>query len=58
MTGAGAGLPVSAQRLTNGNIFIATRSGVMEIDRDGIVRAVSYGPPPSGFLDQQISQIL
>ena len=28
------------------------------IDRDGIVRAVSYGPPPSGFLDQQISQIL
>ncbi|HEY5521062.1 MAG TPA: TlpA disulfide reductase family protein [Candidatus Limnocylindrales bacterium] len=28
------------------------------IDRTGIVRAVSYGPPPSGFLDQQISQIL
>lgn len=28
------------------------------IDRDGVVRAVSYGPPPSGFLDQQISQIL
>ena len=28
------------------------------IDRDGIVRAVSYGPPPSGFLDDQIRQIL
>ena len=28
------------------------------IDRQGIVRAVSYGPPPSGFLDDQISQIL
>jgi cytochrome c biogenesis protein CcmG/thiol:disulfide interchange protein DsbE len=28
------------------------------IDRDGIVRAVSYGPPPSGFLDDQIAQIL
>jgi cytochrome c biogenesis protein CcmG/thiol:disulfide interchange protein DsbE len=28
------------------------------VDRDGIIRAVSYGPPPSGFLDQQIEQIL
>jgi len=28
------------------------------IDRDGIIRTVSYGPPPSGFLDQQIQQIL
>jgi cytochrome c biogenesis protein CcmG/thiol:disulfide interchange protein DsbE len=28
------------------------------IDRAGIVRAVSYGPPPSGFLDDQIRQIL
>jgi cytochrome c biogenesis protein CcmG, thiol:disulfide interchange protein DsbE len=28
------------------------------IDRDGIVRTVSYGPPPSGFLDDQIAQIL
>lgn len=28
------------------------------IDRDGIVRAISYGPPPSGFLDDQIEQIL
>ena len=28
------------------------------IDRDGIVRAVSYGAPPSGFLDDQIRQIL
>ena len=28
------------------------------IDRQGVIRAVSYGPPPSGFLDDQISQIL
>lgn len=28
------------------------------IDRDGIVRTVSYGPPPSGVLDEQIAQIL
>jgi cytochrome c biogenesis protein CcmG, thiol:disulfide interchange protein DsbE len=28
------------------------------IDRDGIVRAVSYGPPPSGYLDDEIKQIL
>jgi HEAT repeats/PQQ-like domain len=35
LTGAGAGLPVSAQRLTNGNTFIATRTGVLEIDRGG-----------------------
>jgi cytochrome c biogenesis protein CcmG, thiol:disulfide interchange protein DsbE len=28
------------------------------IDRDGVIRAVSYGPPPSGFLDDQIRQIL
>jgi cytochrome c biogenesis protein CcmG/thiol:disulfide interchange protein DsbE len=28
------------------------------IDRDGVVRAISYGPPPSGFLDDQIQQIL
>ncbi len=28
------------------------------IDRDGVIRAVSYGPPPSGFLDEQIRQIL
>ena len=24
------------------------------IDRNGVIRAVSYGPPPSGFLDDQI----
>ena len=28
------------------------------IDRSGIVRAVSYGPPPEGFLDEQIAKIL
>lgn len=28
------------------------------IDRDGTVRAVSYGPPPSGYLDDEINQIL
>jgi hypothetical protein len=28
------------------------------IDREGIVRAVSYGPPPSGVLDEQVAQIL
>lgn len=28
------------------------------IDRAGVIRAVSYGPPPSGFLDDQIEQIL
>lgn len=28
------------------------------IDRDGVIRTVSYGPPPSGFLDDQIKQIL
>ncbi len=28
------------------------------IDRDGVIRAVSYGPPPSGFLDDQIAKIL
>jgi cytochrome c biogenesis protein CcmG/thiol:disulfide interchange protein DsbE len=27
------------------------------IDRDGIVRAVSYGPPPADALEQYISQI-
>jgi cytochrome c biogenesis protein CcmG/thiol:disulfide interchange protein DsbE len=28
------------------------------IDRNGIVRAVSYGPPPSGTLEEQIAKIL
>lgn len=28
------------------------------IDRTGIVRAVSYGPPPSGVLDDQLAKIL
>jgi cytochrome c biogenesis protein CcmG/thiol:disulfide interchange protein DsbE len=28
------------------------------IDRDGIVRAVSYGPPPSGTLEEQLAKIL
>jgi hypothetical protein len=30
-----AGLPVGAQRLANGNTFVVTRTGVLEIDRDG-----------------------
>jgi cytochrome c biogenesis protein CcmG/thiol:disulfide interchange protein DsbE len=28
------------------------------IDRAGIIRAISYGPPPSGYLDQEIQKIL
>lgn len=28
------------------------------VDRQGIVRAVSYGPPPPGVLDEQIAKIL
>jgi cytochrome c biogenesis protein CcmG/thiol:disulfide interchange protein DsbE len=28
------------------------------IDRDGIIRAVSYGPPPSGTLEEQLAKIL
>jgi cytochrome c biogenesis protein CcmG/thiol:disulfide interchange protein DsbE len=28
------------------------------IDRGGIVRAVSYGPPPSNVLDEQLAKIL
>lgn len=28
------------------------------VDRNGIIQTVSYGPPPSGFLDDQIRQIL
>lgn len=28
------------------------------VDRAGIIRAVSYGPPPSGFLDDEIAKIL
>ena len=28
------------------------------IDREGIVRAVSYGPPPSGTLEEQLAKIL
>ena len=28
------------------------------IDRTGYVRAISYGPPPSGFLDDQVAKIL
>ena len=28
------------------------------VDRDGIVRAVSFGPPPSGVLDEQLHKIL
>jgi cytochrome c biogenesis protein CcmG/thiol:disulfide interchange protein DsbE len=28
------------------------------VDRDGIIRTVSYGPPPSGFLDDEIREIL
>lgn len=28
------------------------------IDRDGVIRSVSYGAPPSGVLDQEIERIL
>jgi cytochrome c biogenesis protein CcmG/thiol:disulfide interchange protein DsbE len=28
------------------------------VDRQGVIRAVSFGAPPSGFLDDQIAQIL
>jgi cytochrome c biogenesis protein CcmG, thiol:disulfide interchange protein DsbE len=28
------------------------------IDRDGIIRAISYGPPPSGYLDDEIAKII
>ena len=28
------------------------------IDRQGIVRAVSYGPPPSGTLEELLAKIL
>ncbi len=28
------------------------------VDRQGIVRAVSYGPPPTGVLDEQIAKTL
>jgi cytochrome c biogenesis protein CcmG, thiol:disulfide interchange protein DsbE len=28
------------------------------IDRQGVIRAVSYGPPPSGALDDQLAKIL
>jgi cytochrome c biogenesis protein CcmG, thiol:disulfide interchange protein DsbE len=28
------------------------------VDRAGVIRTVSYGPPPSGFLDDEIKQIL
>lgn len=28
------------------------------VDREGVVRAASYGPPPSGVLDEQIEKIL
>jgi cytochrome c biogenesis protein CcmG, thiol:disulfide interchange protein DsbE len=28
------------------------------IDREGVVRAVSYGPPPSGTLEEQLAKIL
>ena len=28
------------------------------VDRNGIIKTVSYGPPPSGFLDDEINQIL
>lgn len=28
------------------------------VDREGIVQAVSYGPPPSGVLDEQLAKIL
>jgi len=28
------------------------------IDRSGVVRVVSYGPPPAGFMDQEIAKIL
>jgi HEAT repeat protein len=33
--GAAAGVLLSAQRLASGNTFVATRTGVLEIDRDG-----------------------
>lgn len=46
----------------NQSAWTAFRNSVVPIsyyiDRDGIVRAVSYGAPPSGFLDDQIKQIL
>jgi cytochrome c biogenesis protein CcmG/thiol:disulfide interchange protein DsbE len=28
------------------------------IGRDGVIKTLSYGPPPSGFLDDQINEIL
>jgi cytochrome c biogenesis protein CcmG/thiol:disulfide interchange protein DsbE len=28
------------------------------VDRHGVVRAVSYGPPPSGTLEEQLAKIL
>ncbi len=28
------------------------------VDRDGIIRAVSYGPPPSGALEDELAKIL
>lgn len=28
------------------------------IDREGIIRAISLGPPPSGYLDDQVQAIL
>jgi cytochrome c biogenesis protein CcmG/thiol:disulfide interchange protein DsbE len=28
------------------------------IDRQGVIRAVSYGPPPSGTLEEQLAKIL
>jgi len=28
------------------------------VDRDGIIRSVSYGPPPSGVLDDELEAIL
>jgi cytochrome c biogenesis protein CcmG/thiol:disulfide interchange protein DsbE len=28
------------------------------VDRQGIVRAISYGPPPSGTLEEELAKIL
>jgi hypothetical protein len=28
------------------------------VDGEGVVRAVSFGPPPSGVLDEQLAKII
>ena len=47
--GGPAGLPLSAQRLANGNVFIAMRGGLVEIDRDG-KEVWNYKPTAAGSI--------